>query len=285
MSRRSAPASDRASDDGLIDGARRDPRRSGARAGLRRAGAHAAERSRHRARDRPRRRSRRDLRGARAPARRDRHAARRGAARDLPAHAGRRALQPGRRERRTPRAEERLPRPARGGRRAAAIALAARQYHSADNMTDRMAALATLALHAVPERQAALDDFYQRYRDRPADHRQMARPAGGDPRGRDARPRARADAAPGVLVRQPEPRARADRRVRAGNQTQFNRADGAGYDFVADTVLALDAEEPAGRRRACRPRSAPGARSSRRGARTPRPRCGASRPRRTSRAT
>ena len=31
------------------------------------------------------------------------------------------------------------------------------------------------------------------------------------------------------------------------NQTQFNRADGAGYDFLADTVLALDPQESAGR--------------------------------------
>ena len=30
-------------------------------------------------------------------------------------------------------------------------------------MTDRMAALATLSLQPVPERQAALDDFYRRY--------------------------------------------------------------------------------------------------------------------------
>ena len=34
------------------------------------------------------------------------------------------------------------------------------------------------------------------------------------------------------------------------NQTQFNRADGAGYDFIADTVLALDPQESAGRRAA-----------------------------------
>jgi aminopeptidase N len=29
-----------------------------------------------------------------------------------------------------------------------------------------------------------------------------------------------------------------------GNQTQFNRADGGGYDFVADQVLALDSSNP-----------------------------------------
>ena len=28
------------------------------------------------------------------------------------------------------------------------------------------------------------------------------------------------------------------------NHTQFNRADGAGYDFVADFVLALDPKNP-----------------------------------------
>jgi aminopeptidase N len=29
-----------------------------------------------------------------------------------------------------------------------------------------------------------------------------------------------------------------------GNQTQFNRADGAGYEFVAEKVIALDASNP-----------------------------------------
>src|SRR5262249_42054354 len=28
------------------------------------------------------------------------------------------------------------------------------------------------------------------------------------------------------------------------NQTQFNRPDGAGFDFVADAVIALDAKNP-----------------------------------------
>ena len=31
------------------------------------------------------------------------------------------------------------------------------------------------------------------------------------------------------------------------NLTQFNRADGAGYDFLADIVLQLDGTNPAGR--------------------------------------
>jgi aminopeptidase N len=48
-------------------------------------------------------------------------------------------------------------------RRAEAISMAARQYQAADNMTDRMAALSTLSLWDVPERAAALEDFYTRY--------------------------------------------------------------------------------------------------------------------------
>src|SRR5262249_39036797 len=44
-----------------------------------------------------------------------------------------------------------------------AIARADRQYRNADNMTDRMAALATLSLHHVAERENALADFYSRY--------------------------------------------------------------------------------------------------------------------------
>ena len=52
-------------------------------------------------------------------------------------------------------------------RRPDAIALAARQYQAADNMTDRMAALSTLSLCDVPERAAALADFYTRHADDP----------------------------------------------------------------------------------------------------------------------
>ena len=44
-----------------------------------------------------------------------------------------------------------------------ALARAARQYDAADNMTDRMAALATLSLHEGGERERALADFYKRY--------------------------------------------------------------------------------------------------------------------------
>ncbi len=45
-----------------------------------------------------------------------------------------------------------------------ALARAENQYKSADNMTDRMAAIGTLSLHDVPARETALADFYRAFR-------------------------------------------------------------------------------------------------------------------------
>ena len=129
-------------------------------------------------------------------------------------------------------------------RRRDAISLAARQYQAADNMTDRMAALSTLSLCDVPERAATLDDFYARY--------------DGDPLIIDKWFTLQATIPePGTLDRvkaltaHPAFSFTNPNRVRAlihafalANQKEFNRADGAGYDFVVDTVLALDRKNP-----------------------------------------
>jgi aminopeptidase N len=118
------------------------------------------------------------------------------------------------------------------------------QYQSADNMTDRMAALETLAQHDRPERAAALDDFYKRYASDPLiiDKWLALQAAIPEPATLD---RVRA------LTRHAAFSAANPNRVRAligafaqVNHTQFNRADGAGYDFVADFVLALDPKNP-----------------------------------------
>jgi aminopeptidase N len=125
-----------------------------------------------------------------------------------------------------------------------AIGLAADQYRAADNMTDRMAALGTLSQHAVPERAAALDDFYRRYRDDPLiiDKWFALQAMTPDPQTLD---RVRA------LVEHPAFSMSNPNRVRSligafaqGNHTQFNRPDGAGYEFVADKILALDPANP-----------------------------------------
>ena len=118
------------------------------------------------------------------------------------------------------------------------------QYRNADNMTDRMAALETLAQHDRPERTEAIADFYARYSDDPliidkwlALQAAIAEPATLD--------RVRAlTVHPAFSMANPN-------RVRSligsfaqVNHTQFNRADGAGYDFVADIVLTLDPKNP-----------------------------------------
>jgi aminopeptidase N len=127
---------------------------------------------------------------------------------------------------------------------ATGVARAAAQYRDADNMTDRIAALATLSHLPVPERQAALDDFYRRY--------------DGDALVIDkwfglqaAIPETDTLARVKSLTADPAFSLSNPNRVRAlignfaqANQTQFNRRDGEGYAFHADTMLALDAINP-----------------------------------------
>jgi aminopeptidase N len=125
-----------------------------------------------------------------------------------------------------------------------AIALAARQYHNATNMTDRAAALATLSLHAVPERQAAIDDFYRRYSADPLIIDKWFSLQAAIPEAATLE-RVRA------LAKHPAFSLSNPNRTRAligtfaqTNQTQFNRADGEGYAFLADTIAALDSTNP-----------------------------------------
>jgi aminopeptidase N len=125
-----------------------------------------------------------------------------------------------------------------------AVSIAARQYQAADNMTDRMAALSTLSLCDVPQRAAALEDFYSRYADDPLIvdkwltlQATIPEPATLDRVKALTEHRAFSFANPN--------------RVRSlihafalANQKEFNRADGRGYDFIVDTVLALDPKNP-----------------------------------------
>ncbi len=125
-----------------------------------------------------------------------------------------------------------------------AIDRAMRQYEAADNMTDRTAVLAALSLHDVPERAQALADFYKRYQaDALVIDKWLSLQAIIPELGTLAKVR--------ELTGHPAFSMATPNRVRAligafahGNPTQFNRADGEGYDFIADTVLALDPKNP-----------------------------------------
>jgi aminopeptidase N len=126
----------------------------------------------------------------------------------------------------------------------AAIARVFRQYETADNMTDRMAALVTLSLHDVPEREHALGDFYGRYASDALVVDKWFSLQASIPQPGTLENVRRLTTHPAFSFGNPN-------RVRAligafaqGNTTQFNRADGLGYDFVADTVLTLDPKNP-----------------------------------------
>ena len=126
----------------------------------------------------------------------------------------------------------------------AVIARVFRQYETANNMTDRMAALVTLSLHEVPERERALADFHARYASDALVVDKWFSLQATIPQPNTLENVRRLTAHPAFSPANPN-------RVRAligafaqGNTTQFNRADGLGYDFVADTVLALDQKNP-----------------------------------------
>jgi aminopeptidase N len=124
------------------------------------------------------------------------------------------------------------------------IALAFAQYQGADNMTDRMAALEILSLYDRPERAQALADFYARYADDPLVVDKWLSLQAAIPEAATLDRVRTLTSHPAFSMANPN-------RIRAligsfaqANHTQFNRPDGAGYDFVADTVLALDPKNP-----------------------------------------
>jgi aminopeptidase N len=127
---------------------------------------------------------------------------------------------------------------------AAGIARADTQYRDADNMTDRTAALATLSHHHVAERQAAFDDFYRRHEGDALVIDKWFGLQAAIPEPDTLRRVKSLTAHPAFSMSNPN-------RIRAlignfaqANQTQFNRRDGEGYAFHADTMLALDSINP-----------------------------------------
>lgn len=122
--------------------------------------------------------------------------------------------------------------------------LAYRQFSSADNMTDRFAALYVLTLYDTPEREKALAEFHDRFREHPlVIDKWLALQA--------QIPEANTLDRVKSLMRHPSFSMGNPNRVRAligsfaaANPSQFNRADGKGYDFVADLARELDGKNP-----------------------------------------
>ena len=121
--------------------------------------------------------------------------------------------------------------------------LAYEQFRNADNMTDSMAALSTLANFDTAERQRALDTFYERWKDEPlVVDKWLAVQAGSRLPTTLSRVR--------ELLRHPAFDIKVPNKVYAlirtfaANHVRFHAADGGGYEFLADQVIALNALNP-----------------------------------------
>ncbi|MDE1183529.1 aminopeptidase N [Paraburkholderia sp.] len=136
-----------------------------------------------------------------------------------------------------------------------AVRLASAQYASANNMTDRAAALSTLLNvsaaggddHAQKAAQAALDDFYRRFEKEPlVIDKWFAMQA--TQRGSAQRPVIdivrKLMAHPAFNIKNPNRARSLIFSFCAANPAQFHAEDGSGYAFWAEQVIALDALNP-----------------------------------------
>jgi len=122
-------------------------------------------------------------------------------------------------------------------------ALAYEQFKRADNMTDAMAALACLAQLDCPERDKALEEFYARWKYEPlVVDKWLAVQAGSRLPQTLARVR--------DLLKHEAFDLKVPNKVYAlirtfnGNHVRFHGADGGGYAFLADQIIALNALNP-----------------------------------------
>jgi aminopeptidase N len=123
------------------------------------------------------------------------------------------------------------------------VALCSEQFGKADNMTDQFAALACLANSLSPQRTAALDGFYGRWKDEPLIvDKWLAVQAGSRLPGTLQRVRELLEH-PAFDLKVPN-KVYSLIRVFAANHVRFHAATGAGYAFLADQVLALNELNP-----------------------------------------
>ena len=128
-----------------------------------------------------------------------------------------------------------------------ALRLAEQQYAGATNMTDRMGALSAMVTSYAPGREAALADFYTRFADDALvidkwfSLQAMQPGAAGKPTLATVRALM---AHPAFTLRNPNRARSLIFSFCSGNPAQFHAADGSGYAFWAEQVLALDAINP-----------------------------------------
>ena len=124
------------------------------------------------------------------------------------------------------------------------VDVARTQYAGARNLTDRLAALRVLVHRRAPDAGPALDEFAHRYADDPLvlDKWFLVQASEADPRAL-----ARVEsllAHPAFHWTNPNNVYALPGAFALGNPRAFHRADGAGYRFVADAIIKLDAITP-----------------------------------------
>jgi aminopeptidase N len=121
--------------------------------------------------------------------------------------------------------------------------LCAGQFRGADNMTDSMAALGCLANADCAERQPALDAFYAKWKDEPLVVDKWLAVQAGSRLSTTLQTVERLLGHPAFDIRVPN-KVYALIRSFSANHVRFHAADGSGYAFLADQVIALDALNP-----------------------------------------
>ena len=117
------------------------------------------------------------------------------------------------------------------------------QYQQADNMTDQFAALATLAQTDCPEREAALDDFYQRWQHEAlVVDKWLAVQSGSRLPGTLATVR-HLTSHPAFDLGNPN-KVYSLLRNFGANPVRFHAGDGEGYAFLAGQIKVLDGRNP-----------------------------------------
>jgi aminopeptidase N len=122
-------------------------------------------------------------------------------------------------------------------------ALAYEQFKGADNMTDAMAALGTLASLDRPERQPALDEFYAKWSTEPLVVDKWLAVQAGSRLPTTVDTVRRLLQHPAFDIKVPN-KVYALIRSFSANHVRFHAGDGSGYAFLADQVIALNALNP-----------------------------------------
>ena len=121
--------------------------------------------------------------------------------------------------------------------------LAKSQFDRADNMTDRQGALGILVSLTAPEREAALDAFYERFKDDPLVLDKWFALQAAAQRHDTVDQVERLRQHPDFTIANPN-RLRALAGTFGANHWAFHSADGRGYAFLADMILAADKINP-----------------------------------------